>query len=102
VQDKKTKAPFDPDVAVTWRIHELGGFTFFTRVLHTLTIAAGLKDGYNVYVYPGSGTVDGTRGDHIVIAPAYNITDEDVEFIAQRVSKVILDFFEELKMAPKL
>jgi adenosylmethionine-8-amino-7-oxononanoate aminotransferase len=102
VQDKKTKAPFDSDVAVSWRIHELGRFTFLTRVLDTLTMAAGLKDGYNIYAYPGSGTVDGTRGDHILIAPAYNITDGDVDFIAERVSKVIVDFFKELNMAPKL
>ncbi|KAL1800910.1 hypothetical protein ACET3X_001252 [Alternaria dauci] len=85
VQDKKTKAPFDPEVAVAWRVHELG-----------------LKDGYNVYVYPGSGTVDGNRGDHVIIAPAYNITDSDVEFIVDRVSKTIFDFFEELSIAPKL
>ncbi|KAG9191587.1 hypothetical protein G6011_10321 [Alternaria panax] len=85
VQDKETKAPFDPEVAVAWRVHELG-----------------LKDGYNVYVYPGSGTVDGNRGDHVIIAPAYNITDSDVEFIVDRVSKTILDFFEELSIVPKL
>jgi adenosylmethionine-8-amino-7-oxononanoate aminotransferase len=85
VQDKKTKAPFDPEVAVAWRVHELG-----------------LKDGYNVYMYPGSGTVDGNRGDHVIIAPAYNITDTDVEFIVDRVSKTVFDFFEELSIAPKL
>ncbi|KAI4608637.1 hypothetical protein J4E83_009074 [Alternaria metachromatica] len=85
VQDKLTKAAFDPEVAVTWRVHELG-----------------LKDGYNVYVYPGSGTVDGIRGDHIIIAPAYNVTDDDVDFIVERIGKTIVDFFEELSITPKL
>ena len=64
--------------------------------------SAGLKDGYNVYVYPGSGTVDGIRGDHIIIAPAYNVTDDDVDFVVERVSKTIVDFFEELSITPKL
>ncbi|OAG24162.1 PLP-dependent transferase [Alternaria alternata] len=102
VQDKKTKAPFDPEVAVAWRVHELGMFVLLLRVIHRLTTTSGLKDGYNVYMYPGSGTVDGNRGDHVIIAPAYNITDTDVEFIVDRVSKTVFDFFEELSIAPKL
>jgi hypothetical protein len=53
-------------------------------------------------MYPGSGTVDGNRGDHVIIAPAYNIADSDVEFIVDRVSKTVFDFFEELSIAPKL
>jgi hypothetical protein len=28
VRDKKTKIPFDPDMAVAWRIHELGTHIF--------------------------------------------------------------------------
>lgn len=102
MQDKKTKAPFDPEVAVAWRVHELGMFVLLLRVIHRLTTTSGLKDGYNVYMYPGSGTVDGNRGDHVIIAPAYNIADSDVEFIVDRVSKTVFDFFEELSIAPKL
>lgn len=55
-----------------------------------------------MYTYPGSGTVDGIRGDHIIIAPAYNVTDADVDYIVERVSKTIIEFFEELSVVPKL
>jgi adenosylmethionine-8-amino-7-oxononanoate aminotransferase len=48
-------------------------------------------------VYPGIGTVDGDRGDHIIISPAYNVTDKDIDFIVDRVGKLIIDFFESLK-----
>lgn len=64
--------------------------------------ATGLKDGYNVYVYPGSGTVDGSRGDHIIIAPAFNITDADIDTIVESLGKLIFDFFETLNAPSKL
>ncbi|CAA9960987.1 Omega-amino acid-pyruvate aminotransferase [Pyrenophora teres f. maculata] len=85
VQDKKTKMPFDRSLNVAWRIHELG-----------------LKDGYNMYIYPGSGTVDGDRGDHIIIAPAYNITNLDVDMIVESVGKLVVDFFADLNTSSKL
>lgn len=31
-----------------------------------------------VSLYPGSGTVDGHVGDHLMFAPAYNVTDDDI------------------------
>jgi adenosylmethionine-8-amino-7-oxononanoate aminotransferase len=31
-----------------------------------------------VAVYPGAGTVDGLRGDHILIAPPYTVSDEEL------------------------
>ncbi|WP_127902930.1 aspartate aminotransferase family protein [Solirhodobacter olei] len=33
-------------------------------------------------VYPGSGTIDGTHGDHILLAPAYSIGEQEIELIA--------------------
>jgi hypothetical protein len=71
--------------------------TCFTSILPVTNLTSGLKDGYNIYVYPGAGTVDGDRGDHIIISPAYNITDEDIDFIVDRLGKLIIDFFEGLK-----
>lgn len=29
-------------------------------------------------VYPGGGTVDGARGDHVLLAPPFNMTDADM------------------------
>ena len=55
-----------------------------------------MQDGYNIYVYPGSGTVDGQHGDHIIIAPAFNITDGDIDTIVENVGKLIFDFFKDI------
>lgn len=67
-----------------------------------LTCTVGLKEGYNVYVYPGSGTVDGQRGDHVIVAPAFNITDGDIDTIVESVGRLIVDFFEDIKSPPKV
>ncbi|KAJ4352620.1 hypothetical protein N0V95_004125 [Ascochyta clinopodiicola] len=58
----------------------------------------GLAPPYEVHVYPGSGTVDGTNGDHIIISPSYNITDAEVDAIVDRVGRLVEDYFEALDM----
>ncbi|PNH42400.1 hypothetical protein VD0004_g4906 [Verticillium dahliae] len=42
---------------------------------------------------PGAGTVDGYSGDHIILAPPYTITDSDVDFLVETVTKLIHHFF---------
>ena len=32
-------------------------------------------------VYPGSGTVDGRQGDHVLLAPPYSVTDAEVDVV---------------------
>lgn len=76
VHDKATKTPFPANQMVALRIGELG-----------------LTERYSIVVYPGSGTADGVNGDHIILAPPYNVTAGDVEYIVQTVSGLIDDFF---------
>lgn len=40
-------------------------------------------------VYQGSGTVDGVRGDHIMLAPPFIITKKDADRIVKVVSAVV-------------
>lgn len=54
----------------------------------------GMQAPYNISLYPGSGTVDGIKGDHILIAPAYNVTSADVHMIVDTTASVIRAFFE--------
>ncbi len=53
----------------------------------------GLTEKYGIAVYPGSGTVDGVNGDHVILAPPYNVTKEDVKFMAETMAKLITDYF---------
>ncbi|TLD14803.1 hypothetical protein E2P81_ATG09984 [Venturia nashicola] len=63
VQDRKTKEPFKRAKGLGMLIHE-----------------TCLKNG--LAVYPSNGTVDGKEGDHIILAPPYNVTEgEMVEII---------------------
>ncbi len=56
VADPETKAPFDPALALNARIKEAA-------------MARGLV------CYPGGGTADGRRGDHVLLAPPFILTD---------------------------
>lgn len=52
-----------------------------------------MQEPYNISLYPGTGTVDGRRGDHILIAPAYNVTEEDIKYIVDTTAGVVEKFF---------
>jgi len=74
VADRQTKAPFDPGLA----IHRRAKADAFERGL---------------LIYPSGGTIDGRNGDHILLAPPYNVTDDEldsiVELLAQTVDAVL-------------
>jgi adenosylmethionine-8-amino-7-oxononanoate aminotransferase len=51
---------------------------------------------FNMTLYPGTGTVDGVKGDHVILAPSYLITKEDVEHIARTTSAVVHQVFKKI------
>jgi adenosylmethionine-8-amino-7-oxononanoate aminotransferase len=54
-----------------------------------------MRSPFNISIYPGSGTADGVKGDHILLAPAYNVTSEEVHLIVEITAAVIENFFRE-------
>jgi adenosylmethionine-8-amino-7-oxononanoate aminotransferase len=72
VADRKTKAPFPPQAG------------FSTRVG-----AAAARRG--VMVYPMQGSVDGTSGDHLLLAPPAVITAEQSAWAVEQLRTAILD-----------
>jgi hypothetical protein len=70
VADRSTKAPFDPEL----KLHERARNEAFLRGL---------------LVYPGGGTADGRSGDHILLAPPYNVTDGELEIIVDLLDQTI-------------
>ena len=62
VADRTTKEPFPTTARLARRL----GDAAFERGL---------------ILYPGQGTVDGVRGDHIMIAPPFIISDEQMDEI---------------------
>jgi hypothetical protein len=49
---------------------------------------------HKIYLYPGSGSLAGTSGDHAIIAPQYNCTEADVGDLAKRTIEAIKAFFK--------
>jgi adenosylmethionine-8-amino-7-oxononanoate aminotransferase len=70
VQDKKSRAPFPPDARIASRIQEDA-------------LEAGIM------TYPIQGCVDGTRGDHILLAPPFTITSAMIQMLAAGMEKAI-------------
>jgi adenosylmethionine-8-amino-7-oxononanoate aminotransferase len=79
VEDKEAKEPFIPELNIAKKIRDLA-----------------LSEKYGMTFYPGQGSKDGLTGDHIIIAPAYNITAEDVELIVDTAVAVIEETFQVL------
>jgi adenosylmethionine-8-amino-7-oxononanoate aminotransferase len=48
---------------------------------------------YQMCVYPGTGSNDGVAGDHIIIAPPYNISEKELRLMVKKIALVIHDFF---------
>ncbi|MCJ1388920.1 hypothetical protein MMC18_001771 [Xylographa bjoerkii] len=79
VQDKTTKEPFDPALTVAMAVHE-----------------QGLLQSPGIMMYPGTGSADGIKGDHIIISPPYNITASELEMIMAAAQKAVQSVFDRL------
>lgn len=70
VRDRGSRAPFEPALKLNSRVK-----------------AAALERA--LMVYPGGGTVDGARGDHVLLAPPYNVTDAELDVIVERLGRAL-------------
>ena len=70
VSDRGTKEPFDP----SYKLH--------ARIKHE-AMARGLM------VYPMGGTVDGTRGDHVLLAAPFIIDSGGIDAIVERLGEAV-------------
>jgi adenosylmethionine-8-amino-7-oxononanoate aminotransferase len=77
VCDRETRKPFDPKLLFGPKFQE----------------AVFLK---GVAIYPGNGTVDGGKGDHVIISPAFNVTENDLKVIVDIVKEVYLEMEQKL------
>ena len=53
-----------------------------------------MKNGMNILGFSGGGDVDGKTGDHIVFAPPYNVTDQEIYEIVMRLEKSLKEVME--------
>ncbi len=72
VEDRATKQPFDPALAIN-------------NKLKKACFNAGL------ICYPMGGTIDGKRGDHILLAPPFIITDAQIDELVSKLDQAFLE-----------
>ncbi len=72
VANRRTKEPLDPNL-----------------LFHSILKKTCQKNG--LLVYPGGGTIDGTKGDHVLLAPPYIVDESHIEMIVDRLHRSIED-----------
>ena len=70
VENRETKAPFDPTEAIAGRLKK-----------------AAFEEG--LICYPMSGTIDGRRGDHVLLAPPFIISDDELDEVIDKLDRAI-------------
>ena len=70
VAEREDQTPFDPALK-----------------MHSRVKAAAMERG--LLVYPGGGTIDGRRGDHVLLAPPYNVTQAELDLIVERLTLAV-------------
>jgi adenosylmethionine-8-amino-7-oxononanoate aminotransferase len=70
VQDRASKRPFDP-----------------ARKLHARVREEAMARG--LLVYTMGGTIDGTQGDHVTLAPPFTVTEEELAMIVSRLGEAV-------------
>jgi hypothetical protein len=70
VADRSTREPFDP-----------------ARKLNVLVKKEAMKRG--LMIYPMGGSADGVRGDHVLLAPPFILTEANVDAIVERLGEAI-------------
>ncbi len=77
VEDRETKEPFAPSLKLFQR-------------LKAAAFDAGL------ICYPAGGTVDGARGDHILLAPPFILEDQHIDEIVDKLDIAFKTVFDEV------
>ena len=78
VKDRKTKEPFDPKL----KVNSLIGNRAFQKGLIT---------------YPGGGGADGIRGDHLLLAPPFIITEKQIDQMVAILDQTFAEVAKEAK-----
>ena len=72
VANRRTKEPLDPNL-----------------LFHSILKNTCQKNG--LLCYPGGGTIDGTSGDHVLLAPPYIVDEAHIEMTVDRLHQSIED-----------
>lgn len=72
VADAKTKTPFDARLAYGAKVQQAAF-------------------GKGVAIYPGMATADGSKGDHVLLAPAYTVTEDELDIMCLATRDAILE-----------
>ncbi|OAA62990.1 aminotransferase [Cordyceps fumosorosea ARSEF 2679] len=71
VRDKESKTPFPVTAGIANAVH-----------------TTALMD-VGIMLYPGMGSMNGVEGDHVLVSPAYTVTEKDIEGLVRKIKDTI-------------
>lgn len=77
VTDRDSKETFAPDTQLWQKLQK-------TAMTHGLMC------------YPNQGTVDGVKGDHVILAPPYIINEAQIDELVEKLEKSVTEVFNQL------
>ncbi len=78
VADRETKEPFPPEKGFARRVGD--------RAFE-----------HGLIIYPGSGGIDGVLGDHLMVAPPFVITEEEMDEVVALLRQTVLEVWKEVR-----
>ena len=72
VNDRESKEPFPSSLGLAMAIHE-----------------TALSQEPGMMIYPGTGSAGGWQGDHVILAPAYNITESEIDIMVRAMAAAV-------------
>jgi len=81
VKNKDNKEPFDIKYNIAQEI-----------------VSLAISSKFNMTIYPGTGTYDGIKGDHIIIAPPFTITKKEIDYIVNALLLIINEVFNKINV----
>ena len=82
VQNRATKTPFDPSIRIGQKV-------------------ASEAQRLGLLIYPGAGSIDGTLGDHLIIAPPFNISNDEMSELFARLKQALINVQNSVSAAAK-
>ncbi|CAG7558168.1 unnamed protein product [Fusarium equiseti] len=79
VKDRASKTPFDPAAK-------------FGLLVQQLAFEKG------VALYPGGATIDGVKGDHILLAPPFTVAEHQLRTICQTIKEAVIEAEERVTL----
>jgi adenosylmethionine-8-amino-7-oxononanoate aminotransferase len=86
-------------IEFSYEVLEAESFDFKGDSIAMLVQARALENGIVIMGFTGGSNLEGTKGDHLILAPAYNVKKEEIEMTVDILVQSVEEILTEAKSA---